>query len=363
MEKYLAHVNELIAQSLVHLPWADATSDEALAETFLGAPLAFQRGGKRTRAKLVLAGFTLAANARRYEKDFEHVPYLAAAIELFHASALIHDDLIDHSPTRRGLPASYVTFAEAHRRASMLGNSDEYSHGAAVLLGDYVLTRAYALLEECCIGLKDTVQARLRAIFHAMTSEVVFGQFADITNEQLPWEAFDRDGLAMATSVMEHKTVSYSVASPLLLGATLGRASHSIDEALANLAHPLGLAFQLRDDELGIFGDPEVTGKPACGDVIEGKRTVLMYLTRAASSAQEKAWLESLVGKDLSEADVSALREHIRDCGAYERHEEMIRGYEEEARIIAQRDPFTLHSQPQRALLNEIVEELSGRTA
>lgn len=363
MEKFLNDVNALIAESLHHLPWTDAQGDEALAHTFLDESLAFLRGGKRTRSKLTLAGFTLAANAPRYERDYEHVPYLAAAIEVFHASALIHDDLIDHSPTRRGLPASYVTFTDAHKRASLLGNPEEYGYGAAVLLGDYVLSRSYALLEEACIDLKESVQARLRATFHTMSSEVIFGQFADITNEQLPWEEFDRNGEQMALRAMKHKTVSYSLACPLLLGATLGRASHGLDEALASLSHPLGMAFQLRDDEIGIFGDPEVTGKPACGDISEGKRTLLMYLTRSASTEKEKAWLESLVGKDLDEVDVSAVREHIRQCGAWERHEEIIRGYEEAARAAIDGDPFIHYSEPHRALLNEIVEELSGRKA
>lgn len=218
-----------------------------------------------------------------------------ASLELFHAAALFHDDVIDDSDTRRGRPAAHRAFAAAHRREALAGDDERFGVSVAILVGDLALVAsdreaaaAFALLPAGPAG-------AARAVFDEMRTEVTVGQYLDVLAQAQPWDG-DPDRLeARARQVIRAKSARYSVEHPLVLGAAIAGAD---DEALAAcraIGLPLGEAFQLRDDLLGVFGDPAVTGKPAGDDLREGKRTVLVaHALRRALADGDEATVELL---------------------------------------------------------------------
>src|SRR4051812_3832350 len=232
-----------------------------------------------------------------------------ASLELLHASALVHDDLMDASDTRRGRPATHRTFEAEHRGAGWRGDPEQYGAAAAILLGDLLLSWSDELLRRC--GLPLTQVAPALEVFDRCRSEVIAGQFLDVSVQ-----ARGRADVEAAMTVLPYKSAKYSVERPLHVGASLAGASAETMHALSGFGLPLGEAFQLRDDLLGVFGDPTATGKPAGDDLIEGKRTVLVALALDAASPADAALLDRSLGTDLSPDDVAALRQVIDSSGA-----------------------------------------------
>ena len=246
--------------------YADLGDD---ATRLLAAATRSVAGGKRFRAMFCTWGF----RAVRDPEPGEEAALLraAAALELLHASALVHDDFMDASDTRRGHPATHVAFAELHRSSGWPGSPEQYGAAAAVLLGDLLLSWADELMRGC--GLPADVVAEALRVFDATRSEVVLGQFLDVS-----LQARGESDIDQAMQVVRYKSAKYSVERPLHVGAVLAGAGPEVVHALSAFGLPLGEAFQLRDDLLGVFGDPSVTGKPAGDDLSEGKRTVLVAL-------------------------------------------------------------------------------------
>ncbi|MFI0795535.1 polyprenyl synthetase family protein [Micromonospora rubida] len=270
-------------------------------------------GGKRLRPAFAYWGFRGAGGG-----DSDQVVTALAALEFVQASALIHDDLMDRSDTRRGEPAVHRRFAARHRNAGWSGNADGFGDAAAILLGDLCLVWSDELLHSA--GLDPRVVAQARPVFDEMRTEVTVGQYLDVLTQATGDTSVERAG-----KVARYKSAKYTVERPLLLGAALAGAAADIRAAYSAYGLPLGEAFQLRDDVLGVFGDPSQTGKPAGDDLREGKRTYLVAVTvEAADAAGRELLLGRLGDPGLDEDGVARLRALITSTGALARTEERI---------------------------------------
>jgi geranylgeranyl diphosphate synthase type I len=276
-------------------------------------------GGKRFRARFCIAGWQ-ATSESAPSIEAEAVVELSAALEVFHAAALVHDDIIDNSDTRRGMPATHIRFASLHRQLGFAGQADAFGSASAILLGDLLLGWSDELVDSALDRLPSRPDARAtRAEFTRMRTEVTVGQYLDILEENAWPTVPESDTIRRAERVMTFKSAKYSVEAPLALGALLGGASPEQVESLRRFGLPLGLAFQLRDDLLGVFGDPALTGKPSGDDLREGKRTVLIAAARLAMSDAERALFDDSLGRaDLDESQIADLQRQIEHSGAVE---------------------------------------------
>ncbi len=301
------------------------------AATLLDVATATLAGGKRLRARFCHAGWE--AVARHHERSAVEDAVLwdvCAALEIFQSAALVHDDIIDNSDTRRGRPAAHRALEREHRAAGWAGDAESFGRAGAVLLGDLLVAWSDDLLES---ALEDHPRARgVREEYARMRRDVTVGQFLDIAEESA-WRVNDiRTHAERALRVVSLKSARYSIEQPLVLGAVLAGADGDQVAALRRFGNPVGMAFQLRDDILGVFGDESVTGKPAGDDLREGKRTVLVALTREALDVSARTVLDELLGDEhLTAGQVSFLQETIRGTGALDRVENMISEYAREA--------------------------------
>jgi geranylgeranyl diphosphate synthase type I len=250
---------------------------------------------------------------------------VGAALELFQAAALFHDDVMDNSDTRRGQPTAHRAFARRHHEAGWTGDAAQFGLSTAILLGDLSLIASESELLAATSGLPREVRRSARSTFTRMRSEVTVGQYLDMHAQMLPWDQEFAADERRALEVIRSKSARYSVECPLVLGATLaGRGAD--DLALASAAGlPLGEAFQLRDDLLGVFGDPAVTGKPAGDDLREGKRTLLLVHTLRAVDGPTRRMLTDALGRpDLTDRQITELQSTITASGAVEEIEERI---------------------------------------
>ncbi len=270
-------------------------------------------GGKRFRAAFCYWGF----RAVRDEGYDEQLVRAAAALELLHASALVHDDYMDASDVRRGRPATHRAFEQQHREAGWGGDPAQYGAAAAILLGDLLLSWADELLRTSGFDQVRVIDAL--GYLDTTRGEVIAGQFLDVSVQ-----ARRASDVEAAMTVLRYKSAKYSVERPLHIGASLAGGGPEVFEALSAFGLPLGEAFQLRDDLLGVFGDPEVTGKPAGDDLVEGKRTVLVALALEHASEEDARHLDRSLGTALDSSEVDALRQIIEASGAHARVEAMI---------------------------------------
>jgi geranylgeranyl diphosphate synthase type I len=270
-------------------------------------------GGKHLRPAFCYWGFRAAGQC-----DGPEVVRAAAALELLHVSALVHDDVMDASDLRRGRPSAHRQFAALHADAGWAGAAEAFGTGAAILLGDLCLVWADQLLHSC--GLPgDRLAAGVR-VFDAMRTEVIGGQYLDLVAQ-----AAGGGSVARAMRVIRFKTAKYSVERPLQLGGTLGGGSPALLAAFTDFGIPLGEAFQLRDDVLGVFGDPAQTGKPAGDDLREGKATVLVAKALESADAAQAETLHRLLGDpDLDADGVERLRSVLVGTGALDAVEKLI---------------------------------------
>lgn len=277
----------------------------------LGPVRALMGGGKRFRPIMLYVGYRAAGCP-----DREGAVRLAAAMEFVQAAALIHDDIIDASDTRRGMPTTHRALEAAHGQRGWEGDAAGFGVAGAILAGNLCLGWADQAYDEC--GLPDAELARGRATFDLMRTQLMAGQYLDVVGSVRPWTAMaDSERVAMAERVITYKSAKYSIQHPLLIGARTGGVATAIDAALSTYGLELGIAFQLRDDLLGVFGDPEVTGKPAGDDLREGKRTVLIAHTLAGLDAAGRREVEGRLGNPaLTDDDIERLRALITSSGA-----------------------------------------------
>lgn len=305
-----ARVQGVLDQVLEHQRGLLAEVDPSCS-SLLDAVVDLLSGGKRLRAAFCYWGWRAAG-----ADDDERAVRAGAALELFQAAALLHDDLIDGSDTRRGLPAAHRRLAAEHRASGWDGDADRFGEAGAVLAGDLCLAWSAELLADASADLPRARREAGRAVYDRMATQLVGGQFLDVVVQAQPADD-PAAQLERARRVIRFKTVQYTVEHPLHLGARLAGADDHLLAGLSRYAAAVGEAFQLRDDVLGVFGDPDVTGKPSGDDVREGKRTVLLALARAAASPDQHAVLDAHVGDPaLDPRGVERVREVLVATGA-----------------------------------------------
>lgn len=303
VDEVLTHQSAVLAEVSVDLaPMVDALT-------------ALLAGGKRLRPAFCYWGWRGAGGQPALD---DAALRASASLEFLQACALIHDDVMDASDTRRGLPSAHRRFAEVHRAAGWLGSPESFGVGAAVLLGDLCLSWADAVL--LSTDFPEDVLRRGKVVYDQMRTELMAGQYLDLLEQARGGGSVER-----ALAVVRYKSAKYTIERPLHLGSALAGADEAVVAAYTGYGLPLGEAFQLRDDILGVFGDPNETGKPAGDDLREGKRTVLVAVAVERSSPQQAAVVRRHLGHPGLDADgVRGLREIITDTGALEYTEDLI---------------------------------------
>jgi geranylgeranyl diphosphate synthase type I len=274
-------------------------------------------GGKRIRPLFAWCGFGAAGGWEKREYNPAQVLNAISSLELIQACALIHDDYIDSSDTRRGAPTVHRRAERIHAERGYNGSSEHFGASTCILAGDMAMVWADDMFHGC--GLEAEAIARAFEPWRAMRTEVIGGQLLDIHNE-----AAGTESLELAQNVNRFKTAAYTIERPLHIGAALAGANADTIEALRAYGRDIGIAFQLRDDLLGVFGDPAVTGKPAGDDLREGKRTVLIALALQSADDSTAELIRSGVGTVSSTADIANLADAIKSTGAADEVEALI---------------------------------------
>jgi geranylgeranyl diphosphate synthase type I len=314
---FVAQVNAVLASYLDDRAASLSQVGPELADISDAARRIVLDGGKRLRPLFTYWGW----RAVRVELDPALVE-AAASLELLHSCALVHDDLMDRSHTRRGRLATHSAFAAAHDDRGWTGDPDVFGEAGAILLGDLLLSWADALFA------RTGLDAATRKVFDEMRQLVMAGQYLDVlVQSRGEFSAVD------ALRVIEFKTSKYTVEGPLYLGAAAAGADQATFAALSAYALPIGEAFQLRDDILGVWGDPAMTGKPTGDDLREGKRTLLVALAMERADGPQAALLRDGLGnRDLDARAVHELRAVLVDTGALDEVEKRIAARTAQAR-------------------------------
>ena len=307
----------------------------------------FVSRGKRLRPLFCHCGWTAAGG----DPEALAPARAGAALELFHSFALMHDDIMDCSETRRGGPAVHRLFAERYPYQEDATAADRFGTSAAILVGDVCLVWSDELLQRAA-GEGAALHGAMPWI-SAMRTEVMAGQFLDVDGTE------EDDELDRAWRVVQHKTATYTVERPLQIGAALAGAGEDVLAGFSAFGRPVGEAFQLRDDLLGVFGDPRATGKSAIDDLREGKRTVLVALTRERADASQCAALDALHGDPhLDDSGAEVLRGIIRETGAAEEVEQLVADKREQAMAALEAMPIDPHA---RQVLTELAASATVR--
>jgi len=340
LESAVAAASRELAATLVALDADLAPAGAALLDA--------SATGKRLRPALVCWAFEAHGGGAAAQ-----VLGPAVAIELVHTCALIHDDVIDNSDTRRGRPSLHASFAALHE-SGWAGTATDYGRSMAILLGDVALVAADGHF--LAADVDPVARSRAHAAFTRLRIEVMAGQYLDVDAA-----ARGDAGRERALTIATLKSGRYSVSRPLELGALLAGADDATAAALVAVGDPLGVAFQLGDDLLGVFGDPEETGKPAASDLAEGKRTLLVAETLARLETPDAEEFERHLGAgSLDAATATRMRDLIEGCGARQAVEEQIRALVAAAHAAVARLPLPTE---RRAELAELADWLVARRA
>lgn len=326
--------------------------DHALEPLLAAARDAVLGGGKRLRPLFAYWGWRSVAGP---DAPVQPVLPALAALELLHAFALVHDDVMDRSATRRGRPTAHRALAAAHAGQRLRGDADRFGDAGAILVGDLCLVWADRLMSRAKVHA--AALAGARAAYDRMRVEAIAGQFLDVLGDHAPTWSPER---ALRTARL--KTAGYTATWPLHYGAALAGAPAAtfargpLGRAYTRYGLAVGEAFQLRDDLLGLYGEPAVTGKPVGDDL--GKPTVLLLLARARATAAQHAELDKLLAA--GHPDIARLGEVIRATGAAERLGDMITERVAEAQGALADAPV---DQPVRAALGELAAAVAWRAA
>lgn len=303
-------------------------------------------GGKRFRPRMVFAAYQSLGG-----EDFEAAAYVGAAFELLHTALIVHDDVIDHDFVRRGVANISGVYREL---AASKGNgpvvSEHSGIAAAVIAGDLALFNSYRLIDKS--GVADHVRSRLLEVMDEALFASAAGELIDVDFSIDPEMPKVDDILTMERL----KTAVYSFECPLQAGAILAGASEEVVATLGEFGREIGIAYQLVDDLLGVFGQEAETGKTTLGDLREGKRTVMISY---ATSTREWASISKLIGKpDLTEDEAAAVRTVLTDCGAKGFAEGLARYYGNRAlaRLAEPHIPAAL-----RLELHPVADDVLGR--
>lgn len=295
-------------------------------------------GGKRFRALFcywswVGALATTSQTESQRQQSAAAVVGITAALEMFHAAALVHDDLLDQSDTRRGAPAVHKRFEALHQASGWAGSPERFGVAGSVLVGDLMLGWSSEIFGNALLAApSSTIETACRNEFSKMRVEVMAGQYLDVLEENSASTRSVEEAFGRANRVMLYKTAKYSIEAPLLIGAAFAGAEPGLLRGLSAFGIPLGMAFQLRDDILGVFGDPAVTGKPAGDDLREGKRTVLVALTlQNLTPSIGRIFEELLTSRELEAEQIQFMQQTITESGALAKTERMMEELAEES--------------------------------
>ena len=282
-----------------------ATRHPSMADAITSLESFVLRGGKRLRPRFAYWGHRAGGGT-----PDRPLVELAAALELFHAFALIHDDIMDGSDTRRHAPTVHRRYVEQHRANAWRGEARRTSEGLAILLGDLAFAYSTSLLS--------TAPQEVREVFDDMRIELHVGQYLDLMHS-----ATGTTDATVITHIAEFKSAKYSVERPLHLGAALAGAHH-LTGPLSNFGLAVGQAFQYRDDLLGVFGHPSATGKPNGDDLSTGKQTTLLHLTRMHPAAAGNEAVRSIGSPAFAECHLDEVRTFMLESGVVSQVERMI---------------------------------------
>lgn len=276
----------------------------SLVDAGLEAPLTALRslvsaGGKRLRPAFCHWAFVGAGG----DPNDSQVVDVGAALELLHTFALVHDDVMDNADRRRGQASIHTDAIGRHAAAEWRGEGRRFGEGVAILVGDFAFVYADML-----VGALDPTA---RAIYDELRVELCVGQYLDLAAT-----ASGARDASQARRIEWYKSGKYTVERPLHLGAALAGRAHELAGPLSAFGLPLGEAFQMRDDLLSVFGDPEITGKPVGDDLREGKLTPLVAMTAERADTAGRALLERIGAPDITPDEIAALQQTMIDCGA-----------------------------------------------
>lgn len=264
-------------------------------------------GGKRVRPAFLYSGYIAAGG-----KAHAAVTLASLCVEFLHTFALIHDDIIDRSDTRRGKPTAHKAFESLHKSSKFLGDREHFGLSSAILAGDLAFTFAEEILTSSPFPQERLRRARY--FFDQMKFQVITGEYLDVLGSYKKRLTEEE-----VLNILEYKTAKYTVERPLQIGAVLAGAEVDILEAFTAYGIPLGQAFQLQDDIFGVFGDAKKMGKPVGSDIREGKKTVLIAKTYEWASKKEEQLLDRVVGNwAATDKDLSRVKEIIYSVGAYD---------------------------------------------
>lgn len=303
-------------------------------------------GGKRLRPRMCHWGF-VAAGGEVGTPAHDDVVRAAAALETLHLFALVHDDVMDQSVERRGAAAAHVVAARRHREVDGHGDPDRFGQNIAILLGDLAHSEADRLVH--------TLPLALRDYWYELNLELIVGQRADLTGA-----AGRRTDLAHAEAVAALKSGAYTIGRPLQLGALAAGATAAQRDALERFGSHLGRAFAWRDDVLGVWGDPAVTGKPSGDDLREGKTTLIWVLGADRLTGEAAAAMARVGTTDARDGDVALLQQALADAGVRQEVEDRIRAETDRAEQVLLGSPFTAEGV---VGLRDIARTISWRSA
>jgi geranylgeranyl diphosphate synthase type I len=301
-----AHLTEFVAnQCLTELDNAQVDVAGAVLSGFVD-------GGKYVRSTFMYLGWLCGA------QEDESALRAAASLELFHAFALMQDDVMDESALRRGKPSAHVLLGRWHRQRGLTNSSDRFGESAAVLLGDLCLVWASKMLRES--GISADALARVWPRYDDMRIELAIGQFADLVNDAQAFPALDA-----VLDVLRRKSGNYTVRRPLEIGGAMSGCAPAVIDALGGYGAAIGEAFQLRDDLLDVFGSPDVTGKSSGTDLSAQKATSVVVAAHRLADTGLRRQLEELMSTPaLSPADADRWRSLITASGAAQWIEQLI---------------------------------------
>lgn len=317
----IANLRHSVNQSL-DKPWQHCVDQVLTGEQldeFSHPAIVMLQKGKRLRAIGAATGWVLAGNEIPLQWP-KYVIDLGVCLELYQASALVHDDIIDEALTRRSYPTAHVAFS-----ASFPTYGPHFGISAAILWGNLLTAASQSYFSQAVHAQIPQVRADICGVYNTMQAEVAYGQFLDLESEFRELGNAAPPSVEDARSVITHKSARYSVVQPLQMGALLGGKDMAFADRLALAATPLGIAYQLRDDELGIFGNPELTGKPSGDDIRSGKRTVHLAMAWEMTDDAGRDYIMRYWGApDVNDAVVDNLRTIVQGSGARARVETII---------------------------------------
>lgn len=305
-EAVSAHIGDLVGEQMGR--WTDGGGDPAVAEALSKYREMALTGGKRLRPAFAYWAYEGLGG----DLDAPAILDAAVAVELLHTFALIHDDVMDEAETRRGVDTIHLTYAARHQQLGLRGGAPRYGDNIAILMGDLAFAHAALLMTR--------VPTRCAEIFFAMCADLMVGQYLDVETAARGLS----EGTEVAAQIAELKTSRYTVEGPLLLGAAVAGPVDEVRPHIEGYGRPVGHAFQLRDDILGAFGDPERTGKPVGDDLAQGKVTRLLEVGLTLTDDRGRSLLLGLGSPRMQPGDVERAHDLLVSCGARDQVEAAI---------------------------------------